>query len=142
MRSIVAIGVGVLVLGAVAMSAQAATYTIAPDKVEAQKIYFGSPKGFDKPGKVDYEKVIKATPEYLEVRKKKIQVGTGKYWILLSQASDRAVRAIAEVGQETDYDLIAASGYLASLEPAISAEDVTELVLDKLSPEKKKKLRQ
>jgi len=138
MRKVVGLAVGVAVLVA-AVSAYAATYSIPADKVQAQKIYFGSPKGFDKPGKVDYEKIIKATPEYAQVRKKKTQVGTGKYWILLSQASDRAVRAIAEVGQQTDYDLIASGGYLASLEPPIPAEDVTQLVLEKLHPKKKKK---
>lgn len=114
-------------------AAAPAAYTIPADKVDVQKVYYGSASSFTKPGNVNYEAIIKATPEYKEVKKKKVEVGTGKYWILLSQASDRAVRAITEVGQETGYDLIAATGYLGSFEPPIPAEDVTGLVLAKLT---------
>ena len=135
MRNILGIAVCVCLLGAFA-SAQASTYSIPKEKLQAQKIYFGSAKGFDKPGSVNYEKLIKATPEYAQVKKKRIQAGTGKYWILLSQASDRVVRAISEVGKATDYDFIAAAGYLGSLEPAIAADDVTGLVLAKLKEKK------
>ncbi len=119
-------------------NAQASTYSIPPEKVDAQKVYFGAATGFDKPGNVDYEAVIKATPEYAEINKKKIEPGTGKYWILLSQASDRAVRAISEVGQETGHDFIAAQGYLGSLQPAIPAEDITPLVVDRVNPKLEK----
>lgn len=115
------------------------TYKIPAEKVDAQKVYFGSASSFCKPGNVDYEAIIKATPEYDEVRKKRVEVGTGKYWILLSQASDRAVRAISEVGQETGHDLIAANGYLGSLDPPIPAEDVTQLVLVKMTGRESKK---
>jgi len=110
-----------------------AAYAIPAEKLDVQKVYYGTASGFTNPGKVNYEAIIKATPEYDEVKKKKVEVGTGKYWILLSQASDRAVRAITEVGQETGYDLITASGYLGSLDPPIPADDVTELVLAKLT---------
>jgi hypothetical protein len=52
----------------------------------------------------------------------------------MEQASDRAIRAIRQFGKDTDHDLIAASGYLASLRPPIPAKDVTrdiiELMLD------------
>ena len=115
------------------------TYTIAADKMDPQKVYYGSAGSFKKPAHIDYETIIKATPEYEEVKKKKVELGTGKYWILLSQASDRAVRAISEVGQETGYDLIAADGYLVSLEPPIPADDITQLVLAKLSNKKEDK---
>jgi len=125
----------VFLLGAAANEPPKATttYSIPADKIEVQKLYFGNASSFTKPGHVDYEAIIKATPEYDEVKKKKVEVGTGKYWILLSQASDRAVRAISEVGQEAGYDLIAALGYLGSLEPPIPADDITQLVLAKLT---------
>lgn len=142
MRYMVLTILGVLFLGAaagVAPETPATTYTIPADKVDPQKVYFGSASSFCKPGNIDYEAVIKATPEYDEVKKKKVEVGTGKYWILLSQASDRAVRAIAEVGQETGYDLIAAQGYLGTLEPPIPADDITQLVLAKLGKKEEKK---
>ena len=122
--------VAVLMVAAQGM-ALASTYSIPNDKIDVQKVYYGSADGFDKAGKVDYEAIIRATPEYKEVKKKKVRRGTGKYWILLSKASDRAVRAIAEVGHESEYDLVTAEGFLSGLDPAIPSEDITGLVLAK-----------
>lgn len=110
----------------------AATYSIPPEQVDVQKVYVGAPSGFEKAAKVDYESVIKATPEYEEVKRKRIEPGTGKYWILLSKASNRAVRAISEVGQNTGHDFIASQAYLGGLEPGIPSEDITPLVLDRV----------
>lgn len=122
-----------VVLCAVPRAAFASEYSIAsPDR---RQIFYGSAAGFDKPAEIDYAKVIEATPEYKEVKKKKIQRGTGRFWILMSQASERAVRAIADVGRKTDNDLIARSGYLGSLEPPIPAVDVTKLVLKVIAGE-------
>ena len=104
-------------------------YKIPPDKIELQKVFFGTPAGFDKAGKVDYDTVIKATPEYEEVKKKKIEPGTGKYWILLSQASERAKRSISDVGKESGFGLVAAVVYLSKFEPDIPSEDITEVVI-------------
>jgi len=125
-----------LVVSSALASAQAATYSIPVDKVNAQKVFYGQAAGFEKPGDVDYERIIKSTPEYQEVVRKKIEPGTGRYWILLSQASDRAVRVISEVGQQSGYDFIAAQGYLGSLEPPIPTENITQLIVDKLSPKR------
>ena len=122
-----------------AVSAFAAPYSIPPEKQNIKKVYFGTATSFEKPGKVNYESVVKATPEYKEVKKDKIEPGTGKYWILLSQASDRANRAISKVGQESGYDFIAAQAYLGSLEPSIPSEDITPLVLDQVKGEAKDK---
>ncbi len=113
-------------------SVLASTYSIPLEKIDIQKVYLGEATGFEKAAKVDYESVIKATPEYEEVKRKHIEPGTGKYWILLSQASNRAVRAISEVGQHTGYDFIAAQAYLGGLEPGIPSEDITPLVLDRV----------
>ena len=114
-------------------SVLASTYSIPPEKIDIQKVYLGVASGFEKAAKVDYESVIKATPEYEEVKRKHIEPGTGKYWILLSQASDRVVKAISDVGQEAGYDLITAQAYLGSLNPAIPSENITQLIIDKVS---------
>ena len=113
--------------------ADAATYSIPQDKVDTQKIFFGGAVAFNKPGEVDYETIIRVTPEFEEVQNKKIEPGTGKYWILLSQASDRVVRAISAVGQEAGYDLITAQAYLGSLSPAIPSDNITQLIVDKVT---------
>lgn len=106
--------------------------SIPKDQVDAGQIYYGSPSSFDNAAEVDIETVIAATPEYQEIVKKKIDQGTGKYWILQGQASNRALRAISDVAAEMDYDLIAEQGYLENLDPPIGCEDITELVVSKL----------
>lgn len=105
---------------------------IPENKQDVQKIFYGAPNEFEKPARVNYQDIVKATPEYSSIKKKKIVSGSAKYWILISKASERAQKLITEVGKETPYDLIVADGYLESLEPAIPAEDVTGLVLEKL----------
>ena len=118
-----------LVVVMTATVAFAQLVSIPADQVDSKKVFWGSAAGFEKPGEVDYDSVLKVTPEYKQIKKDRIERGTGKYWILLNQATDRSTRAITEVGQNTDYDLIAQSGYLASLTPAVAADDVTPLVL-------------
>jgi len=43
------------------------------------------------------------------------------------------VKAIGDVGSETEYDLIVLKGYLEGLNPPITAEDITQLALAKLA---------
>lgn len=107
-------------------------HSIPADKIDPQKIFFGTAEAFETPARVNYQKIVKATPEYSSIKKKKIVSGSAKYWILISKASERAQRLIKEVGEESSYDLIAADGYLDTMDPAIEAKDVTELVLEKL----------
>lgn len=125
-----ALAIAVMLIASSALG-DAAAFTIPAEKVDAQKVYWGIPGGFSKAAEVNFEDVVKATPEYKEL--KSVERGTGKYWILLSQASDHATRAIAQLGEETDYDLIAAKDYLVKLDPAIPTIDITEQVVDKLS---------
>lgn len=118
---------------AVVMTATAAfaqLCSIPADQVDSKKVFWGATSGFEKAGEVDYDTVLKVTPEFKQMKKDRIERGTGKYWILLNQATDRATRAITEVGQNTDFDLITQRGYLASLTPAIPAEDITNLVVE------------
>ncbi len=106
--------------------------SIPKDQIDASQVYYGSPSSFEKAAEVDIETVIAATPEYQEIIKKKLDQGTGKYWILQGQASNRALKAIADVAAETDYDLIAEQGYLGILDPPIGCQDITDLVVSKL----------
>jgi len=124
-----ALAIAVMLIAGSAMGATAA-FTIPADKVDAQKVYFGAPAGFNKAAEVNYEDVVRATPEFKEL--KSVERGTGKYWILLSQASDHATRVIAQLGEEMDFDLITAKDYLGKVNPAIPAVDITEKVIDKM----------
>jgi hypothetical protein len=115
-----------------ASTAFAQLCSIPAEQVDSKKVFWGSASGFEKAGEVDYDAVLKVTPECQQMKKDRIERGTGKYWILLNQATDRSTRAITEVGQNTEYDLIAQRGYLASLTPAIAADDITALVVAKV----------
>lgn len=122
-----------------ALGSLALAYSIQSDQLDRQKVFYGTPEKFEKPAEVDYEEVVRVTPEYQEIKKKKVERGTGRYWILLSQASDHAVRTICKVGEATEHDLIAARGYLGTLDPPIPATDVTDLVVESLHEENKEK---
>ena len=114
-----------------------AVNAIAAEQIDEQQIYYGSAKSFEKAASVDYTAVVKATPEYAEIKKKKIDSSSARYWILMSNASEHAVQMISQVGEETDHDLIVAIGYLGKISPPLAAEDVTGKVLEKLEPNKK-----
>jgi len=113
-------------------SAVAEAYSIPQDKVDTQKVYYGSPAEFERPAEVHYERIVRATPEFEEIRKKKIESGTARYWILISKASDHAVRLISEIGRELEHDLIVAKDYLSELELPVEADDLTDVVLARL----------
>ena len=119
---------GILVLPLMVVQAD----SIPKDEVDASQIYHGSPAEFSSAAEVDVEAVIAATPEFQEIKKHKIDQDTGKYWILRGQASNRALKAISDVAEETDYDLIAEMGYLGDLESPIGCDDITELVVSKI----------
>lgn len=107
-------------------------YSIPPDKLDATRVLAGSASSFENPAEVNLDKVVRATPEYSKIKDSNIKRGTGEYWILLNKANERALRAVLEVHQDSEYDLVTAKGYLGELDPPISAEDITEQVLEKL----------
>lgn len=121
-----------LLTSLVIMFVVGSTYTIPDPEVDVQKVYYGSCSSFKNPAEIDYEEVIRATPEYEQVKKKKIEPGTGKYWILLSQASDRVVKCVGAVAGENGFDLIASLGYLEGLKKPIPSKNATQAVVDKV----------
>ena len=109
-----------------------AQHSISEDELDPNQIFYGDSSNFSTPAEVDMDEVIKATPEYKEIIKKKINRGTGRYWILQSNATARAHKAITEFAKTSEYDLIANTGYLSSLETPIEADDVTKAVIKNL----------
>ncbi len=106
-----------------------AAYSIPEDKVESQKIYFGSASDFKKAAEVSFDTVVRATPEYQEIRSHEIERGTGKYWVLMTRASERASARIRSKYRETDFDLLTERGYLETVDPEIPVEDITDQVV-------------
>jgi hypothetical protein len=122
----------------VALAAIAEIYSIPNEQLDAQKVFWGVTTGFEKAGEIDYDQAVKSTPEYGKLKKDKVERGSGKYWILMSQASERTTRAITRVGQDTEYDLIALQGYLGSLQPPIPADNITQKVVDEVGDHESK----
>ena len=111
---------------AIAVAAQ----SIPDTQVDTSRVYYGSTAGFENPAEVDTQLVLESTPEYQEIVKKKLDSGPGKYWILISEGTDRVHRAISDVGKVKDYDLITEKGYLGKLDPPVACADITARVLD------------
>lgn len=103
-----------------------ADLVIPPADIQLDQIFFGNPSNFAKPAEIDVEALTLATPEFQEIKRKKIKKGTGKYWILRSNATDRAHRAIQQLAEDLDYDLIANEGYLGSLPTPIECDNITK----------------
>jgi hypothetical protein len=117
---------------ALAFVAVAESYTIPPDKVDDQKIFWGNAAKFEKPASVDFKAIVMATDEYKSIKKNKIENGSAKYWILVSEASAKAVKVIQAVGKESQFDLIAAKGYLEGLGLNVQPTDITGTVLERM----------
>lgn len=109
--------------------------SIPADQLSIGSIYIGSAKEFSKPAEIEYQTLVKATPEYQLIDKKKIPSGSGKYWILQAKAGDRVIRISNLVKSEHGYDIVAMSGYLASLTPAIPSVNITKAVEVKIKEE-------
>lgn len=124
-------------LGAVAavlmlVCAQVWAFSIPDPELDARHIYMGNPADFSSPAEVDYSAVVHETAEYGEIISEKLERGSGKYWILLSQASDKALNAISKAAATGHYDLIAEKGYLGTLATPVSCPDITETVIEQL----------
>mgnify|MGYP002624136600 CR=1 FL=1 len=114
------------------VSAQVWAFSIPDGELDRRHIYTGNPAEFSSPAEVDYNAVVHETSEYAKIVDEKLEKGSGKYWILLSQASDRALNAISKAASSGDYDLIAEKGYLGSLEAPVSCPDITDAVIEQL----------
>lgn len=107
-----------------------AEIAIPPDEIKSDQIFYGNPSSFANPAEVDMIAIVRATPEYDEIVKKKIPKGTAKYWILRSNGTDRALRAIQQLAEETDQDLFANEGYLSALSSPIECVNLTKEAID------------
>lgn len=66
----------------------------------ANKVETSNPRIFDR------SKLSKATPEYQEIERERINKGTGKYWGLLEGASNRVKKVLEEYIVETGVDIL------------------------------------
>ena len=106
-----------------------AEHSIPADEIKVEEIFAGDPVSFSRPAEIDMNALVLATPEYQEIKKKKLDKGTGKYWILRNQATERAHKAALQVIEDEEFDLIANEGYLGGLMAPIECENLTKNAL-------------
>lgn len=107
-----------------------AEQAISPDEIKEDQIYYGNAASFAKPAEIDMIALIRATPEFEEIKKKDIPKGTAKYWILRSNGTDRALHAIQELAEELEYDLIVNEGYLGELTTPVECDNLTKEAIE------------
>lgn len=90
--------------------------------LDRKEIYFGQldAKEFKKAASIDEKLLLASTPEYQKIKDEKIERGTGKYWILLSKASDRLKNSVTTYGQKNKVDLIVPTSYAQTAELGLS----------------------
>lgn len=123
---------GIFAAAAALACAQALAASIPDAELDRRQIYIGNPSSFSAPAEVDYTAVVHQTAEYAEIEAEELERGSGKYWILLSQASDKALNAIEKAAGDGAYDLVAEKGYLGSLAAPVDCPDITEAVIEHL----------
>lgn len=112
-----------------------AARSIPLDQIDSTMIYWGNPGSFEKAAAADFESILHATPEFEEILEKRVERGSGKYWILYGRAHDRVIKALSDVGRSTEYDLVGELSYMARLDPPVPFDDITSLVVEKVGGE-------
>jgi hypothetical protein len=132
MRPYILLLLGALLSATVLNVAADEAYSIPKDKIDPAAIYWGDPSEFRNPAHVDYTALIESTPEFKEMKKKKLSSSDPASWILMSDAADRVTSAIVRAAKDTEYDLICAEEYWKDLELDIPAADVTMQVKEQI----------
>jgi hypothetical protein len=107
-------------------------YSIPKDKIDAAAIYWGDPSEFTNPACVNYTALIESTPEYKEMKKKKLSSSDPASWILMSDAADRVSSAIVRFAKQASYDLICSKEYWQGLKIGVAAPDITSKVKENI----------
>ena len=133
MRSGAAIAIAiVLALPALAPVARAAPVATAKVVVhDASKIYLGDPKSSTAPAVIHGGRVLEATPEVKEIRRRGLTDKDAQYWILLGKATERFHDAVKCAAKKDKKDLVAETGAIS-----VSGEtvpDITETAIAEIS---------
>jgi len=84
--------------------------------IPEQDIYWGENSGtIINPRCVDFKLIVQSTEEYQKIIADKLDRSGAKYWILISRASDVAVRKIRDYAEEKKLEFICSKSTLLSL---------------------------
>jgi hypothetical protein len=97
--------------------------------VDADDVYVGDSKKWDKPAEVDADKVYAKIDEYKQIVDDALKPGDAKYEILMSKATKRFRAAVKKSAKDGGYDLVAKIGAVkgVSTPPDVTSEAIANL---------------
>ena len=97
---------GVLAVGSLYSSQPFAEECTVAEDLDSKVVLSGvGTRGeYENAVQVDYEAVVAATPEYASIKRRKLEGGDAKYWLLRESAIKRATSWVKEATKE--YDLV------------------------------------
>lgn len=105
-------------------------YSLNEEIIDETGILYGTPKEFSNPAYVNMEHLLESTDEYQKIKKENIKSGTGEYWLILNDASEKVNTMISNFIEENDYDIIFKKEYATNLNlENIEIEDITNEIL-------------
>jgi hypothetical protein len=101
----------------------------AKKSVDADDVYVGDAKKWDKPAEVDADKVYAKIEEYKQIVDGGLKPGDAKYEILMSKAAKRFRSALKKTAKDAGYDLVAKLGAVkgVSTPPDVTADAIANL---------------
>lgn len=119
----------VALLGMPAMAQSGRKVTV----LNASRLYhpsvFDAKKLYKKIAIISSQQVFDATPEYQQIKKRKISKNTAEYRLLIKKASDRFKRAVRKTASSGSYDVIAETGAI-SVKGKAPGDITQELILN------------
>jgi len=97
--------------------------------VDADDVYVGDAKKWEKPAEVDADKVYAKIDEYRQIVDGGLKPGDAKYEILMSKASKRFCAALKKTAKDSGYDLVAKLGAVKGVAtpPDVTADAIANL---------------
>jgi hypothetical protein len=97
--------------------------------VDADDVYVGDAKKWDKPAEVDADKVYAKIDEYKQIVDGGLKPGDAKYEILMCKASKRFYAAVKKSAKDGGYDLVAKIGAVkgVSTPPDVTSDAIANL---------------
>lgn len=97
--------------------------------VEADAVFYGDSRAWEKPAAVDDDSVYRQIEEYKTILDQKLGPDDPKYGVLMSKAREKFRKAVRCVAKDSGYDLVARVGAVRGVEnvPVITQDVIGKL---------------
>lgn len=94
-------------------------------------VLYGVSDSSSRPAVVDYQKLLKQTPEWKTIKSEGVRKGTARYELLLSDADRRIRTLVEEVAEARGHDLVVGQGGIEDAR-GLKVADLTSAVAGRL----------